>query len=356
MQYRKYIFKNLAYSTVFITLCLTSIVWLTQSLRFVDLIINKGLAISTFLYLTLLLLPSLVGLILPIALFCSIIYTYHKLITDSELIVLESTGVSKLGLLKPAMMLGAVVTLVGYLISLYLLPISYKNFKELQYFIRNNYASILIQEGVFSTPISGLTIYVREHGGDGILKGILVHDNRISEKPVTMMAKEGKLVRTEKGPRIILLKGNRQEISKETLSLLDFDSYTLDISMYIDDKSQGIRKKDSEEMFLPELFNPKDDVVYKKRSELFAEGNRRLVWPLYSLALSALGAASLLYGGFSRKEEWHKVVIATVICIVFVATGLGLNFIVGEYRFITPLLYLNVLAILGGSLKALHGE
>ncbi|MFM8992544.1 MAG: LptF/LptG family permease, partial [Alphaproteobacteria bacterium] len=67
---------------------LTCAIWLTQSLRFVELIVNRGLTIGTFFYLTMLLLPSFLWLLLPISLFAAVLFTYLRLTTDSELVVM----------------------------------------------------------------------------------------------------------------------------------------------------------------------------------------------------------------------------------------------------------------------------
>ncbi|SVD12579.1 uncharacterized protein METZ01_LOCUS365433, partial [marine metagenome] len=77
-----YIMGQLIGPLIVVTLSFTGVIWLTQSLRFIDLIVNKGLSFGLFLYMTTLLLPSLLSVILPIALFAAVLYTYHQLIVD----------------------------------------------------------------------------------------------------------------------------------------------------------------------------------------------------------------------------------------------------------------------------------
>ena len=64
----RYIFRQLLGATLFVAVTLTGVVWLTQSLRFVEMIVNRGLSAPLFLYFTMLLLPSFLGVILPVAL------------------------------------------------------------------------------------------------------------------------------------------------------------------------------------------------------------------------------------------------------------------------------------------------
>lgn len=346
--YTRYLLRNLIGPTVFITLSLTAIIWLTQSLRFIDMIVNRGLSISTFLYLTGLLLPSLLGIVLPIALFIAVLYAYNKLIIDSELLVLESAGLSKVSLAKPALMLGIAGVLIGYAISLYLLPASYREFKDFQAFIRNNYASVLLQEEVFNTPISGLTVYIRERSDDGSLKGILVHDNRDPERPVTMMAQEGRLVQGENGPRFLLISGNRQAVNRDQgqLSLLNFDRYTLDISIYAE--AEEIRWREPEERYLHELLNPGAKTPPHLRPRLIAEAHQRLTWPLYTLALPMIALSALFSGQFNRRGQWRRITGATIAAVITIGLALAARNLAAKSTIYVLLMYLvvfNVMAV-----------
>ena len=89
-QFSLYIMKQISGPLILLTFCFSGVIWLTQSLRFVDLILNKGLSLGLFLYMTVLLLPSLLATILPIALFIAILYAYYHLISDREILVLKT--------------------------------------------------------------------------------------------------------------------------------------------------------------------------------------------------------------------------------------------------------------------------
>lgn len=260
---------------VVITLTLTGIVWLTQSLRFIDLIVSNGLDISTFLYLSLLLIPSLLLLILPISLFISVLMVYNRFISDSELIVLKSAGLSRFGLASPALILASAVMVLGYLISFYILPASYREFKDTQAFIRNNYASVLLQDGVFSNPTKGITVYIDSRGTGGVLQGILVHDSRDPEKTVTIMAQEGILLNTPQGPRFELRNGHSQGIDQETgnLYILDFEKDQYDLSMYTNNSERD--RKTPEESYIGELLFP-SDMAEQLHGKFIAEGHYEL--------------------------------------------------------------------------------
>ena len=88
--------------------------------------------------------------------------------------------------------------------TLYLIPLSYRAFKELQFQIRHNYTDVLLREGVFNTITNDITVYVRARQKTGELSGIIVHDNRDLKQKVTLIAERGALVVTEAGPRVFM--------------------------------------------------------------------------------------------------------------------------------------------------------
>src|SRR3546814_18950562 len=109
----RYILGQLAMATVFVTVALTFAIWLTQSLRLIDYIVNRGLPASTFLTFVGLLLPSFLGVVLPVATFVAILFVYHKLAMDSEMVVMRAAGLSQLQPARPAILLAVPVT-VGF--------------------------------------------------------------------------------------------------------------------------------------------------------------------------------------------------------------------------------------------------
>ena len=128
----RYIFNQLVIVTIFVTIGLTFAIWLTQSLRLIDYIVNRGLPAATFISFVGLLLPSFLGIVLPIATFCAVLFVYNKLTMDSELVVLRAAGMSQMQLARAGLVVGLGATIIVYAISLYLLPLSYRAFKELQ--------------------------------------------------------------------------------------------------------------------------------------------------------------------------------------------------------------------------------
>lgn len=344
----RYVFGQLLTATVAITLGLTFAVWLTQSLRLIDFIVNRGLPATTFLALVGLLLPSFIGIVLPIAAFCAVLFVYHKLIMDSELVVLRAAGFSQLRLARPALILAVVTMLALYAISIYLLPASFRTFKDLQHQIRNDYATVLLQEGTFNSVTPELTVYVRKRQSDGALQGILVHDTRDEDRPVTMMAERGMLVHSPEGPRVLMIKGNRQQVDRDgqRLSLLYFDRYTVELTQL--QEAAHTRWREPKERYLGELMGPLTrQADIERRAQLLAEAHHRLVGPLYAVTFILIALAALLSGEFNRRGEVRRVVAAVVCIALLEGLALGLQDLATRSTAVIPAMY--AAAILPGA-------
>ena len=82
-----------------------------------------------------------------------------------------------------------------YLCNLFLMPVAERNMKDLVFNIRADIGAAILREGAFTTTADGKwTVFIREMRPDGQIRGILVHDNRDKERPVSYLAQSGMLV------------------------------------------------------------------------------------------------------------------------------------------------------------------
>jgi len=305
-----YIYRQLLGPFILIMLSMTGIAWLTQSLRFIELIVIKGLPVNIFLNLTILIIPKLLVIIIPFVAFLAVLITYTRLNTESELISMKSAGMSNFKILLPAVIFGITLGVLNILLENYGSPYAYNKFKTLQHTIRNNYISTLFQEKVFSSPIKGLTIFIKERDEIGNFQGILIHDERDINKAISIIAEQGKIVTTLDGARFALINGNRQETSKgKNISILYFDEYTLNITNYNKDTSPRFRNANERNFY--ELFNPQESINALYKKEFVAEAHKRIMTPLIILIMVLIGAITSIIGRFNRKPSLKKIFYST---------------------------------------------
>lgn len=345
--YSRYIFTQLGWITLALTFILSCVIWLTQSLRYVDLVIAKGLPLSIFFKLTILLVPSLISTVLPISFFMAMLYVFSRLYNDSELVVLRVLGLSNLQILNPCFKVAGLVATILYIMNLYVHPFTTQKFKDYKDQIRNTISSYMIHAGDFIT-LKQMTFYVKEKSRSGVMRGIFMHDMSNPRNPITILAEKGLLYETGQGLRLILFNGSRQSIEPKTggPSYLSFEQYNLEVHP----KQESVeRTRKPSELFLGDLLRADDSVSDKLRHKLLIEAHQRLLLPLTIFPFLILSAFIFLYGDYERRGRTRKIIAVVIVSIVLEAILMLLLNLAAKSPLFPSLAYaLVVLIVIGG--------
>lgn len=319
----RYILKQLSLMLCFITFSLVGAVWLTQSLRYIDFVIAKGLPLMTFIKLISLLLPNLLGTVLPVGFLIALLFVFNRFYTDSELIIFKSIGMTNRHLLRAPTILGVILCLSLYGINLYLHPYSTQKFKDYKNEIRNHVSSYLIQPSEF-TSFKEMTFYVKSRNARGEMSGLFVHDNKDPNKPVTLVAEKGLVLETPKGLRLVLFNGSRQETEKDTgkPSILNFEQYSLELIHGA--FSSEDRERKPAELSLDDLLNPTEELPERLKQKRYVEAHNRLMSPLIVFPFMLIALSVFLVGQYERKGRLRKIIYAVTGCVGFQVTLLYL--------------------------------
>ena len=133
---QNYMYRQVTGPLLFFVFVLTGVIWLSQSLRMLDIVINQSQSVGVFIYLTVLGLPQLMPLILPFAMFFAVLYALNRLYTESELVVMWAAGFSRWVVIWPILAIALAVTAVGYLFSLVVMPAGMREMKSRVFEIR----------------------------------------------------------------------------------------------------------------------------------------------------------------------------------------------------------------------------
>jgi lipopolysaccharide export system permease protein len=338
-----YIFRQVLVALAVATCGLTALVWLTQSLRFVDLVVNRGLSFLVFLHLTSLLIPSFVAVILPITTYVVIQFVYQRMATDRELTVMRASGLSPWALARPALTVALLATILGYVLSIWAVPAALSDFKQFQWEIRNRLAAFLLQDGVFTPLSEKLTVYIRSRDQDGTLHGILVDDARDPTAHATILAERGRLVDGPNGPRVLLLDGSREEIDHQTgrLNVLTFGQNEIDLADATKDETD--RPADMSEVPLSALLDP-HPWFERDRPKWVAEGHKRLSAPLTTISYAMVGLLSALGGMFRRHGGILRPLVTIGVMVALLAMGLAFGTLAARDNSLIFLMWLHAIA------------
>ncbi len=341
----RYFLRQVLAPFVFFTLVLTAVMWLAQSLRVIDLIVNNGQSASILLIFAGPLLPLVLSIVFPLAALGATIFALNRLMSDSELVIVYAAGQGRLSSLRAVLVFGIFVMLILAIVTVLLAPMGARSMREKTAEVRGDIASALIQDGRFMHPSDGLTVYIREANGPGDMRGVMVHDARQPEAAVTFNAQRGALEKTETGPRLVMYEGVAQRIDPESdsLSLLRFDKIGYDLSEFVSDPAT--RKRKASEFFFYDLIWPKDpDISERDYGRYISEGHEQLSSPLYGFAIVLVAAATMLWGSFSRRGYLGRMVIAALLGVGLRVIGLALQSVVKSSPELWPVMYLSPVA------------
>jgi len=339
----RYVFRQLSLALVAVTGGLAALIWLIQSLRFVELVVNHGLSFGVFIELTGLLIPSFVAVILPITTFVVVQFIYQRLAGDREITVMRAAGLSSAALSRPAFAVAVIAIGCGYALNLWIVPATLSHFREFQWEIRNRMAAFLLQEGVFTQVSDNLTVYVRSRDPDGALRGIMVDDGRDKAAHATIIAERGRLVEGPNGPRVVLVDGSRQEIDHQTgrLNLLTFAQNEIDLSN--NSHNDAERLPDMSEVSLGALLHPhphnQQDIP-----KWVAEGHKRLASPLTAMSFALIALLAVLGGAFRRHGSLVRPLVAIGVVVGLLALQLAVGSLAARDNALLPLVWIEAIA------------
>ena len=346
-----YVLGQILGPVALLTVLMTCVIMLTQSLRLLDLVINRGQSAPTFLYLTLLILPGLLVIILPIAFFFGTLFTLSRLNGDSELVVMASAGYSQRQLAAPVFMAAMLVMALTWVCALWLMPAGQRALNAKVLDIRADIGAALLNEGEFNPPAPGLTVFIRQLGNDGQIRGILVHDSRDAKRPVTYLAERGILAQTPQGARLIMLDGTVEQSAQggSQLSVLKFQRDVFDLDQFAG--PARVNQRQTNERFLGELLNPEPALSERIRNAYFAEAHNRLSQPLYCLAFAAIALAAILRGRRQRGALAVRLTTASLAAAAVRIAGYGVSGPAASHPALAALFYL--IPLLGVALALL---
>ncbi|KQU51414.1 LPS export ABC transporter permease LptF [Bosea sp. Leaf344] len=318
----RYILKIAAVAAIVLLVGLTSVIWVTQALREVDLVTGKGQTVMIFFTVTLLSLPALIAGIAPVALFMATLYTLNRLNSDSELIVMNAAGVAPHRLTRPFIVLTIATSLLVAWMSLSVMPAGFRALRDLITLIRADFVANVVKEGQFVSLDSGVTFHYREKSGDALL-GIFMQDRRDPNQPSIYIAERGRTVEAEGSSFLMLEKGTIQRESRtDSTSIISFERYALNLSALSGEAAGGAGEGDGDGV----IYKPRErttwqllnqdpnEKYYQFQSGRFrAELHNRLSAPLYPFAFMLIAFACIGEARTTRQGRAFAIQAAILI-------------------------------------------
>ncbi|WP_374658084.1 LPS export ABC transporter permease LptF [Phenylobacterium sp.] len=337
----RYLLRQLLGPTVLATLALTAVALLSQSLSALDIIVSQRQSALVFAKVTVLAMPQLLNMVLPIAVFVAALVSLNRLHTEQEIVVCFAGGMSRWRVIAPAIRLASMIAVLALVMNLWIQPLAAREMRQTLFEVRTDLASTLIREGEFTNPAPGLTVYAQSVDATGLIHNLFIHQEKDGGGATTYTADQGRLEKRNGKPVLAMHKGSMQEFSDaDVLNYLTFDDYPYDLSPFM--RTDELIHYKPSDRYLHELLFPdlQQDWEKRNRLKLLAEGHNRIASPLYNIALMAMAVSAIIGGGFSRMGYGRRIAIVSAVAVAFRILGFVVQAASEEAAWINVLQYL----------------
>jgi lipopolysaccharide export system permease protein len=339
----RYILSQLTGPFAIFALILIGIYWVARAIGLFDQLIGDGQSVGVFLEITVLFLPQIVAIVLPVVSFAAAVYVSNRLHSDSEMVVLQSSGVPPFRLMRPFIIFGFLVALMAAALSHYLQPLSQQMMQQRQAELTQDMATRLIVGGKFLHPSDNVTFFVGEVSEDGSLVDIFLHDQRTQGRDVTYTAHKAVLFRNAQDARLVMFDGLIQTFDKKELLLtkIQFDEFVFDIGTLTGNTEE--RKDRITEYSTFEALWPTDEMLRNSgisEVEFVLTAHKRIEQPIQSCVYPLIGMVVLMMGSFSRFGVMRQIFGAVAIVISLSILSVPMHDLIKKDLSLWPLIYM----------------
>lgn len=344
----RYILSQLLTLFGFFALVLVSVYWLNRALSLFEQLIADGQTALVVLEFTVLTLPVVIALMLPVAGFAAAVYGVNRMSGDSELTAMQAAGLSPWRLGRPVLVFGLLVGLMVAVLVHAVVPGARARLADRQAQLAETLTAQFLQPGSFQYPVPGLTLYIRAIAPDGRLQDLLLEDDRADAPRTLYTAREALFLRTETGPRLVMLDGMAQTSEghgpQARLGVTRFQDLSYDLGPLA---GGDARRTDLREVATPALLRADPAMLAAtgaSAGEARVAAHRRLAQPLLSPVAVLLGFAALMAGGFSRFGLARPIALSILLLIGLQFLNTAVEDMAERDPALWPVLYLPMLA------------
>jgi len=299
-----YVFKEIVQILLLSIFVLTFIMVISRIGQLTDLIINKGVEIKDILLLIVYSSPPYLTFTLPMSFLLSTIVVLGRLSTENEVLALKASGINLKYLFIPVVLIGFLISFLGVLNTVILLPNSGNLFRQTLINVVKKGITIEDREGIFNDNIPGVVIYIDKVDKDNKrLSGILVSDDRDRDIKQMISANRGiiHLDPVTLDLNFLLEDGNlhRWEKKKDIYRNLYFKQYTFSMNLEKNVPQNVPLRKRPYEMDTKELKKAMINASALDRYDIMLEIFKKFSIPLSSISFMFLAVPL----GIRRRVE-----------------------------------------------------
>ena len=232
--FRKFFYDLLTFFLI-VSLSLTLIIWIIQSVNYLDLISNDGHGFKVYFSFISLNFPKIYSRIIIFSYFISIFFVIQKYQLNNEILIFWTNGISKLNVVNFLVKLSLIFTIFQIFFVYSVVPKSQDFSRD---FIRTSNIDLftsLISEKKFIDTLKDFTIFVEDIDDNGNFKNIYIKDSLNTDITQVITATSGKIVEKNSNKYLNLKYGQILDVSNNDLEetkIIKFTETTFNISKF----------------------------------------------------------------------------------------------------------------------------
>ena len=342
----KLIFKKILsdYLNFFIIAIISTslIVWVFQSVNFLDIIIEDGRGYLTYLNYSILNFPKIISKLLPFVLFFSFFYILNKYENNNELLIFWNFGVNKIKLVYFFFYFSLIVAILQIILSSIIVPNSLQFSRSIMTKSNINLFEGFIKPKRFNDTVKNLTIYSEDKKENGDLVNIFIKKDTKLDFQITY----AQIGRLKTGVNNILELYDGQTINyvdkkittfnfqKSDFSLNNLESNIIEVNKIQETKTivllACLNRQFNMGLYLLNdisLSNSEHNCKYENIDNVFKELYKRFLIPLYIPVLFLTTLILILSSKENKNYSSRKVIIFLINFFLIVFSEVSLKFI-----------------------------
>ena len=157
-----YFFKEILKNFITILLTFTAIAWVVRAVNFLDLMVEDGYGASIYFKYSLLNITNIITRFVPLAFLLSLTVSIVKFERQQELLILWTTGLTKIKVANIFLLIGLYVTLLQLILSLLINPFLLNKSRSLLSGTETLEINTILKSNDFSDVFKGITFYIEK--------------------------------------------------------------------------------------------------------------------------------------------------------------------------------------------------
>jgi len=323
--------KDILTFFVLSTLSLSLVVWVIQSVNYLDLVSEDGHSLKVYFLYTLFTLPKIISKILMFSFFISIFYILLKYEENNEILVYWIHGIKKIDFINNILKLSIIVLIIQLLLNLFIVP---KTLDTARSYLRSSnidYFPSLIKSKKFIDAVNNLTIFIERKNSNGEFENIFLKDKYSEENSQIISAKKGRIIKRDQEHLLILDEGKIINIDEKKVTNIKFSKTEFNLSKYT---TQSTVWPKVQELKTSDLINcikfiqSKNNLRFSNQTKIYncdtknlnsilQETSKRIIKPIYILIVTLISSLIILRSKDEKNSNFYKM------CLFF----LGIIFI-----------------------------